>query len=112
MKPCFDSRQHVGRELPTSSAAASLTKPFAATVLLLLVQEGQLEFGGSWIATNGVDFESQGVILVRHLLSHTSEGLPGETYRLQRDSLWGAGQGVDGCHGEVAFATEVGQRIS
>jgi CubicO group peptidase (beta-lactamase class C family) len=60
---------------------ASLTKPFAAVVLLQLVEAGQLdldapvsEFGITLPMTNGV-------VRVRHLLTHTSEGEPGKSYR-------------------------------
>ncbi|HEY0172272.1 MAG TPA: serine hydrolase [Pyrinomonadaceae bacterium] len=59
---------------------ASLTKTFASTILMQLVQEGKLKLDDP-VSKYGVLLESDGVIRVRHLLSHTSEGNPGEQYR-------------------------------
>lgn len=59
---------------------ASLTKTFASTILMQLVQEGKIKLDDP-ISKYGISLESSGVITVRHLLSHTSEGNPGEQYR-------------------------------
>lgn len=59
---------------------ASLTKTFASTILMRLVQEGKVKLDDP-VSKYGVLLESDGVIRVRHLLSHTSEGNPGEQYR-------------------------------
>jgi CubicO group peptidase (beta-lactamase class C family) len=59
---------------------ASLTKTFASTILLQLVQEGKVKLDDP-VSKYGITLESNGVITVRHLLSHTSEGNPGERYR-------------------------------
>jgi CubicO group peptidase (beta-lactamase class C family) len=58
---------------------ASLTKTFASTILMQLVQEGKIKLDDP-VAKYGINLESDGVIRVRHLLSHTSEGNPGERY--------------------------------
>jgi CubicO group peptidase (beta-lactamase class C family) len=58
---------------------ASLTKPFAATVILQLVEEGKVSLDDP-VSKYGITLPSQGTILVRHLLSHTSEGVPGTRY--------------------------------
>jgi CubicO group peptidase (beta-lactamase class C family) len=58
---------------------ASLTKTFASTVLMSLVQEGALELDTP-VSEFGLELDSPGVITVRHLFSHTSEGTPGESY--------------------------------
>jgi len=60
---------------------ASLTKPFAATVLLQLVEEGKVSLDDP-VSMYGITLASPAgtVIRVRHLLSHTSEGVPGTTY--------------------------------
>lgn len=58
---------------------ASLTKPFAATVILQLVDEGKVSLDDP-ISKYGIPLTAQGTILVRHLMSHTSEGAPGTTY--------------------------------
>jgi CubicO group peptidase (beta-lactamase class C family) len=59
---------------------ASLTKTFASTILMRLVQEGKIKLDDP-VSKYGITLESAGVITVRHLLSHTSEGNPGEQYR-------------------------------
>ena len=59
---------------------ASLTKTFASTILMQLVQEGKIKLDDP-VSKYGITLESDGVITIRHLLSHTSEGRPGEQYR-------------------------------
>ncbi len=59
---------------------ASLTKTFASTILMQLVQEGKVKLDDP-VSKYGITLESDGVIRVKHLLSHTSEGNPGEGYR-------------------------------
>lgn len=63
---------------------ASLTKPWAAVVLLQLVQEGKVSLDDP-VSKYGIDIKAQGVVRVRHLLSHTSEGVPGERYNYNGD---------------------------
>src|SRR5512132_593558 len=65
---------------------ASLTKPFAATVLLQLVQEGKVSLDDP-VSMYGINLTSPAgtVIRVRHLLSHTSEGVPGTMYAYNGD---------------------------
>lgn len=58
---------------------ASLTKTFASTVVMRLVQDGKVNLDDP-VSKYGVNLESDGVIRVKHLLSHTSEGNPGEHY--------------------------------
>src|ERR671921_503628 len=64
----------------TAYHLASLTKTFASTILMQLVQEGKIKLDDP-VSKYGITLESNGVITVRHLLSHTSEGNPGEQYR-------------------------------
>ena len=59
---------------------ASLTKTFASTVLMRLVQEGKVGLDDP-VSKYGINLGGDGVIRVKHLLSHTSEGNPGERYR-------------------------------
>jgi len=63
----------------TSYHLASLTKTFASTILMQLVQEGKIKLDDP-VARYGILLESEGVIRVKHLFSHTSEGNPGERY--------------------------------
>jgi CubicO group peptidase (beta-lactamase class C family) len=58
---------------------ASLTKTFASTVVMRLVQDGKVGLDDP-VSKYGINLESDGVIRVKHLLSHTSEGNPGEHY--------------------------------
>jgi len=64
----------------TAYHLASLTKTFASTILMQLVQDGKIKLDDP-VTKYGITLESDGVIRVRHLFSHTSEGNPGEQYR-------------------------------
>ncbi|MFN2189930.1 MAG: serine hydrolase domain-containing protein [Candidatus Promineifilaceae bacterium] len=55
---------------------ASVTKPIAATVIMQLVEEGLLDLEEP-VSDFGVELESEGTINSRHLLTHTSSGVPG-----------------------------------
>lgn len=63
---------------------ASLTKPFAGTVVLQLVDEGKVSLDDP-VSKYGIVLASPGTVLVRHLLSHTSEGVPGSHYAYNGD---------------------------
>ncbi len=64
---------------------ASLTKTFASTVVLQLVEEGKVSLDES-VSLYGINIAtSAGVIRVRHLLSHTSEGTPGTSFSYNGD---------------------------
>jgi len=66
---------------------ASVSKPFAAVLTLQLVEEGKLSLDAPmkdfwiprWFAPDPARYAAQ-PILLRHVLSHTSEGVPGEAY--------------------------------
>ena len=59
---------------------ASLTKPFGSVILMQLVQQGLVDLDDP-VSDYGVSLSSSGTITVRHLLTHTSEGVPGAAYR-------------------------------
>lgn len=60
---------------------ASLTKTFASTVILQLVEAGKVDLDAP-VSKYGIALdEFQGVIRVRHLMSHTSEGVPGSQFK-------------------------------
>ena len=65
---------------------ASLTKPFASAILLQLSEEGRISLDDP-VANYGIVLPSppSGVIRIRHLLSHTSSGIPGTTYSYDGD---------------------------
>ena len=76
--------QGVPVTLQTSFHLASLTKPFASTVLMRLVEEGEVGLDDP-VSDYGVNLQSPGVVRVRHLLTHTSEGEPGARFRYNGD---------------------------
>jgi CubicO group peptidase (beta-lactamase class C family) len=58
---------------------ASLTKTFAATLLMQLVEQGKLDLDEP-VSYYSSDFKDD-VVKIKHLLSHTSDGTPGERYQ-------------------------------
>lgn len=68
----------------TAYHLASLTKPFAATVVLQLVQEGLISLDDP-ASGYGIQLPGSGVIRLRHLLSHTSAGVPGTSFSYDGD---------------------------
>ena len=88
---------------------ASLTKPFASTIVLQLVEQGLVDLDDP-IGKYGVDLPGPGIILVRHLLSHTSEGVPGEQFRYNGDRFALLDRVIRRATGE-SFATRVMDRI-
>jgi CubicO group peptidase (beta-lactamase class C family) len=68
----------------TSYHLASLTKTFASTIVMQLVEAGQLSLDAP-VADFGIALQSPGVVRVRHLLTHTSEGDPGAAFRYNGD---------------------------
>jgi CubicO group peptidase (beta-lactamase class C family) len=59
---------------------ASLTKPYAATVLLQLVESGRLDLEAP-VSQFGITMERRTPVRIWHLLSHTSDERPGTPYR-------------------------------
>ena len=78
---------------------ASLTKTFASTILMQLVQEGKVKLDDP-VSKYGITLESPGVIKVRHLFSHTSEGNPGEQYRYNGNRFAELDKVVQGASGK------------
>ena len=68
----------------TSYHLASVTKTFASTIVMQLVEAGQLDLETP-VADFGIELASPGVVRVKHLLTHTSEGDPGSTYAYNGD---------------------------
>ena len=61
---------------------ASITKTFAATLILQLVEQGKLDLDEPMSRYSG-DFKDDSV-KVKHILSHTSQGTPGERFQFER----------------------------
>ena len=58
---------------------ASLTKTFGALTIMQLAEQGLVNLDDP-VSQYGVNLGSPGVIRVKHLLSHTSEGTPGSQF--------------------------------
>jgi CubicO group peptidase (beta-lactamase class C family) len=76
---------------------ASLTKTFASTLLLQCVERGTLSLD------EGISRYSPAIpeptATIRHVLTHTSQGTPGATYRYDGDRFAALTAVVDACHG-------------
>lgn len=68
----------------TAYHLASLTKTFASTIIMQLVESGQLDLDAP--ASNfGITLPGGNAIHVRHLMTHTSEGVPGAAFAYNGD---------------------------
>jgi CubicO group peptidase (beta-lactamase class C family) len=88
---------------------ASLTKTFAAVLLMQFVEAGQLSLDEP-VTSYGITRKSDGVIRVRHLLNHTSEGTPGEVFRYNGNLFADLDKVLMGVSGKT-FARLVDERI-
>jgi CubicO group peptidase (beta-lactamase class C family) len=57
----------------------SVTKTFSSTILIELLEQGKINLDDP-IEKYGILMESPGTIKIRHLMNHTSEGIPGTRY--------------------------------
>jgi len=78
---------------------ASLTKPYASTLVLQLVQEGRLSLDED-VSRFGIAMERSAPVRVRHLLSHTSAEPPGARYRYDGNAFGGLTQIVERTTGQ------------
>jgi CubicO group peptidase (beta-lactamase class C family) len=88
---------------------ASLTKPFASVVILQLAESGQLSLDAP-VETFGIQMKADGVIRVRHLLTHTSGGRPGEAFRYSGNRFAQLDKVLKGVT-QQSFARLVGERV-
>ena len=79
-----DVENHVPTTPETPYHLASVTKTFAAVIVMQLVQEGKLSLDDP-VSRYGVNLPEGDKVLVRHLMSHTSEGTPGQHYQYNGD---------------------------
>ncbi|MEP7347983.1 MAG: serine hydrolase domain-containing protein, partial [Gemmatimonadaceae bacterium] len=91
----------------TSFHLASLTKPFASTVIMQLVEEGKVSLDDP-VSKYGIQLQNG--VLVRHLLTHTSEGVPGAVFRYN-GNLYGLLDSVIHHATGHTFAQELETRI-
>ena len=88
---------------------ASLTKPFTAAIIMQLVEEGTLSLDDP-VSAYGVQLESLGIIRVKHLLSMTSRGNPGEGYHYDGYRYSLLSQVIEGATGR-SFQALLAERI-
>ena len=78
----------IQKNIPVSDSTifhlASLTKTFASTVIMQLVSENKINLYAP-VSNYGVNLSEQDTVRVIHLLTHTSEGIPGNKYKYNGD---------------------------
>src|SRR2546421_8905731 len=87
---------------------ASLTKPYAATVLLQLFDEGKVSLD-ALVSDFGIK-PGNPAVRVWHLLSHTSSGTPGTVFRYDGRAFGQLTQVIDSVAGRP-FSAELADRI-
>jgi CubicO group peptidase (beta-lactamase class C family) len=81
-----DREKRVPATPETPYQVAPLTKSFASTLVLRLVEQGKLDLDEP-ASRYFADVEGDRVT-IRHLLTHTSEGIPGERFHYSGDRYW------------------------
>jgi len=80
-----DLEEQIPASQDTPYFLASVTKPFAAILLMQLVEQGELDLAEP-ISKYSIQVGNPDVIQVRHILSHTSNGeQPGENFQYNGD---------------------------
>jgi CubicO group peptidase (beta-lactamase class C family) len=78
----------IQRNIPVTNSTifhlASLTKTFASTVIMQLVNENKISLNTP-VANYGITLPERDTVRVIHLLTHTSEGVPGSNYKYNGD---------------------------
>jgi CubicO group peptidase (beta-lactamase class C family) len=88
---------------------ASLTKPYASTVLLQLVDERRLDLDAP-VSRSGLAIERSRPVTVAHLLSHTSQEPPGTSYHYDGNAFGALTQVIEQATGRL-FVQELVERI-
>jgi len=104
-----DLDQQVAASGETPYQLASVTKPIAATLVMQLVEDGLLSLDDP-VERYGIEVESDGQVLVRHLLNHTSQGTPGEVHFYDGDRYALLGAVIERAAGEP-YAELLSERI-
>jgi len=104
-----DLENQVEANPDTPYRLASVTKPVAATLIMQLVEEGLLDLDDP-VSKYGVHLESEGVVRVWHLLTHTSEGVPGTRHNYRGDRYGLLGAVIEGASGK-SFEELLSERI-
>lgn len=88
---------------------ASLTKPYASTVVLQLVDESRLDLDAP-VSQFGITMERSSPVKLWHVLSHTSAERPGNQYRYDGNAFGNLTQIIERTTGQP-FAKELADRI-
>jgi CubicO group peptidase (beta-lactamase class C family) len=104
-----DRERNVAASADTIYHLSSLTKPFASTVLLQLVEEGRLDLNAP-VSDFGITLERREPVKVWHLLSHTSGDPPGTIYRYDGNAFGSLTQVIERVT-HAPFAAELTRRI-
>jgi CubicO group peptidase (beta-lactamase class C family) len=102
----YDTKTPVSKDTPYR--IASLTKTFASTLVMQLVEEGKVNLDDP-MSKYSRDFKDDGV-KVRHVLTHTSEGTPGERYSYNGDRYASLGAVIEKASGK-SFRTALAENI-
>lgn len=89
-----------GRRVTPTTAfhLASLTKTFASTIVMQLVEQGLVDLDDP-VSDYGVSLTANGTVLVRHVLTHTSEGVPGTSFQYNGNRFGELDQVIDAASG-------------
>jgi CubicO group peptidase (beta-lactamase class C family) len=93
----------------TPFGLASVTKPVAAVLIMQLVEDGVIDLDAP-VSDYGVRVQSQGVVTVRHLLTHTSEGVPGTAHHYNGSRYAALGGVIEGATGRT-FAELLSEKL-
>lgn len=104
-----DKEHHVPVTDSSIFHLASLTKPYATTVILQLAQEGKIDLD-SYVSEYGINLKNSGSAKIRHLLSHTSSGEPGTVFKYDGNRFAELQKVVEQVTGN-SFAKELDERI-
>ncbi len=86
-----------------------MTKPFGATVVLQLVEEGRLSLDAP-LSDFGIDVQRSAPVRVWHVMSHTSRDPPGSSYRYDGNAFGFLDRIIERVTGR-GFASELAGRI-
>lgn len=93
----------------TPYGLASVTKPVAAVLVMQLVSEGLIDLDAP-IREYGVHIDEAPDVTSRHLLTHTSDGVPGTVHRYDGSRYALLGGVIDGATGQ-SFSELLGERV-
>ena len=79
-----DRRKNIPVTNSTIFHLASLTKTFASAVIIQLVNEKKIKLNAP-VANYGINLTERDTVRVIHLLTHTSEGVPGSNFKYNGD---------------------------